>query len=568
MKTRTLFNCFVCILLLSTSLRAIDRDKEYFKSPDHWELTLGDQKDYFEAGLEKFCSAGNIAAQSLDYVCGTEHSLHKMFKDKYWFKGNISSNVSISLAKNERESFQVAVLPLKDKTLCGMTAALTPLVNDAGQRFPEDSAKIFNVEYVETTNACYPVAHKGWWPDPLVPMTAVDVPPAETRAFWIEIRSPADIPAGAYRGILTISGTNTEPFKINVNVEVWDFTLPKEQIVQTCTWLSSANCGKRYGKDRELEMHRVYAEYFLDHKINPLDLGNAHYKSNDYSAATKDLENGFEHGLSRFQIPRLKGEALKKYCDYLNEKGWLDKAMIYGYKDEPHPRDYPAFRRDSEAIRATVPDLKIFMAESPHPGLYGAVDIWWSSMPANDMEAIRNQLAGGQEVWWYRCGIPVRLEYYRPFYEYPSDVLLDRPSIDIRIFYLMIWKFKMTPATFFWCGMHWPKGFDKWPAESGLTSPGQWNGDGYVVYPGENGPLPSIRLECMTDGIEDFEYIHLLKNAIEKSKNMSAEDIEAAKKLLAIPPELIVFTYHYNKDPHALFAFRKQVAEMILKLSR
>jgi len=72
----------------------------------------------------------------------------------------------------------------------------------------------------------------------------------------------------------------------------------------------------------------------------------------------------------------------------------------------------------------------------------------------------------------------------------------------------------------------------------------------------------------MTDGIEDFEYLYLLKNAFEKAKNISAEDIEAAKQLLAVPPELIVFTYHYNKDPNALLAFRRQVAEMILKLSR
>jgi len=566
--TKTLLNCAGCILLLSTSLLAIDRENEYFKSPDHWEFSLGDQKDFFEARLEKFCSAGNIATQSLDYVCGIEHSLNKIFKDKYWFKGNVSSNISLSLARNERESFQVAVLPLKDKTLCGMTATLSPLINANGQKFPEESVKIFNVEYVETTNACYPVAHLGWWPDPLLPMHPVDVPAAETRAFWIEIRSPENIPAGNYQGALTIAGTNTEPFKINVNVEVWNFALPREQIVQTCTWLSSANCGKKYGKDRELEMYRVYADYFLDHKINPLELGKAYYKSNDYSVVTENLENGFKHGLARFEIPRLKGEELKKYCDYLKEKGWFDKAMIYGYKDEPHPRDYPAFHKDSEAIRAIAPDLKIFMAESPNPGLYGAVDIWWSSMPSDDMQAIRNQLAGGKEVWWYRCGIPVRLEYYRPFYEYPSDVLLDRPSIDIRILYLMIWKFQMTPATFFYCGMQWPKGFDKWPNEPWLTSSWLWNGDGYMVYPGKNGPLPSIRLECLMDGIEDFEYLNLLKGTLEKSKNISAEDIEAAKKLLAVPPELIVFTYHYNKDPNALFSFRRQVAEMIVKLSR
>lgn len=569
MTKQLIFSALFILALGTLSCSALDREQEYFKSPDDWELSRGDQKDYFEARLEKFCSAGNIVTQSLDYVCGTEHSLQKIFKDKYWFKGNIASNVSLAMARNERESFQVAVLPLKDKPLLGMTTAVSLLTNSFGQKFPEDSVKIFNVEYVETTtNACYPVSHTGWWPDPLVPMKAVDIPPAETRVFWIEIRSPADIPAGRYQSILTVSGTNVEPFKITLNIEVWNFTLPKEQIVQTCTWLSSANCGNKYGKDRELNMYQTYTEYFLDHKINPLDIGKTYVKSNDYSVVTENLAKGFQHGLTRFEIPRLKGGELKQFCDHLKKKGWFDKAMIYGFKDEPHPRDYAAFRKDSEIIRATVPDLKIFMAESPHPALFGAVDIWWSSMPSDNEEAIRNQLSAGKEVWWYRCGIPVRLEYYRPYYEYPSDILIDRSSIDIRILYLMTWKFKMTPATFFYAGMQWPAGAEKWPAEPWPTGSWLWHGDGYIVYPGDNGPLPSMRLECLTDGIEDYEYLHILKMALEKAKNASAEDIEAAKKLLSVPPELIVFTYHYNKDPNALLAFRRQIAEMIIKLSK
>lgn len=67
---------FLFILFFSASSGlALVREQEYFKTPDDWEFSLGDQKDYFEARLEKFYSAGNIATQSLDYVCGTEHSL-------------------------------------------------------------------------------------------------------------------------------------------------------------------------------------------------------------------------------------------------------------------------------------------------------------------------------------------------------------------------------------------------------------------------------------------------------------------------------------------------------------
>ncbi|MDD2706466.1 MAG: DUF6067 family protein [Verrucomicrobiae bacterium] len=545
-----------------------DREKEYFKAPDHWELTLGDQKDYIEARVDRYCQARKIKPDSLEYVCGTANSLTKIFKDKYWFKGEIGDEVVMDMARNERESVQVAVIPLKDKLLRGVTLTVGELKNGQGVKLPSGAIQVFNVEYVETTKACYPVAHVGWWPDPLLPAKAVDIPAAETRAFWLEARTGKDIPAGRYEGKITVAATGLSSVVLSLTINVWDITLPSEQVAQTCTWLNAGKCGVKHGKDREKEMYRVYAEYFLDHKINPLELGKQYCTTNDYSAVTENLKWGFEHGLARFEIPRLKGADLKKYCEHLRRQGWFDKAMIYGYKDEPHPRDYEAFRKDSEAIRQVEPKLKIFMAESPVAGLDGAVDVWWSSMPADQPEEIRRQLRAGREVWWYRCGIPVRLEYARPFYEYPSDVLLDRPAIDMRVFYLMMWKFRMTPATFFYCGMQWPSGFEKWPQQPWQTSVTLWNGDGYVVYPGENGPMPSIRLECMVDGIEDYEYLSLLRQAVDKASNAAAADVEAARKLLEVPVELVVSTHYYNKDPKVLLEFRRKVAGMIVKLSR
>lgn len=558
----------IIVFLMFSTIVSITYAHEYFKSPDYWELTRGDQKDYINARVDSYCEAGKVDKNSLDYVCGTAHSLHKIFKDKYWFKGEIKDTVTLQMARSERESFQIAVIPIKEKDLKGMTLTIGRLKHGNGKELPASAVNCFNIEYVETASASYPTPHIGWWPDPLLPIEAVDIPSAETRAFWIEVRTPSNLQSGFYTGTITIGGENTHETKLSLNIEVWDFALPEEQIVETYTWLNSGNCGKKYGKDRELEMYRTYSWYFLDHKINPLDIGKTFLKKDDYSTVTENLHLAFEHGLKRFQIPRLKGDDLHRYCNHLRKQGWFDRTMIYGYKDEPHPRDYEAFRKDSAEIRKVEPNLKIFMAESPIPELYGAVDVWLSSMPADNSTYIKNRLSAGNEVWWYRCGIPVRLEYHRPYYEYPSDVLIDRPSIDMRIFYLMLWKFGMTPATFFYNGMSWPKDFEKWPIAPWQTSAWPWNGDGYVVYPGETGPLPSIRLKCLVDGIEDYEYLHLLQKALKTKRRAKKQYVKRANELLAVPNDLIVFTYHYNKDPDALFNYRRQVAELIVKLQQ
>jgi len=393
-----------------------EREKEYFISPDYWELTLGDRKDYIESQIAQYCEKAKLNPADLKYVCGIAHSLEKVFKDKYWFKGIIGNNINIEMAVNEREAVQVAVIPLKNELLSNVSLVASKLVSEKNEVIPGNAIRIFNVSYLTTQKAAYPVPFVGPWPDPLVPLHPVDIPSQETRAFWIEVQTPDGTAAGLYSGTVTVCGQNIEPSIITLSVRVWPFSLPKKQVVETCTWISGVP--KAISEKSPDHAYRDYAEYFLDHKINPIDIGKAFYKKNngDLSEVADNLDWAFKHGLTRFQIPRLKGEELKKFCDMLREKGWLNHAMIYGYKDEPHPRDYAEFRKDSEQIRKIEPNLRIVVAESPNPGLYGSVDIWWSSMPSDNNDYVNNQLENGKEVWWYRCGIPARLEYSMQYY--------------------------------------------------------------------------------------------------------------------------------------------------------
>ena len=542
------------------------REKEYFKSPDHWELTLGDQKDYIESQVERYCKGKNIEAGKLEYVCGIANSLQKVFKNKYWFKGVVSDKVTMSMAANEREAVQVAVILLKEKDLKTVTLKLSELRDGKGNLIPLKAVNFYNVCYVKTANPpAYPVPCVGEWPDPLVPLRPVDIPHEECRSFWVEVRTPANTKPGIYKGTITVSGKNIAPSDIELSIKVWPFVLPQKQVVETCTWLNRA--GKR-GKNRETKIgeYKKFCEFFLDYKINPLGLGKFFFKKNDYSTVLDNLDWAAKKGLTRFQIPRLKGKSLKNFCDALREKNLFDNAMIYGFKDEPHPRDYEAFKKDSEEIRKIEPNLKIFMAETPHPGLYDAVDVWWASMVANGEKQIKEQLAANKEVWWYRCGIPVRLEYYLPHYYYPGSIVVDRPSLDMRIFYTMIWKFKMTPATFFYAG------FCASPAEFDLdkleweVSKWRWSGDGYVVYKLGNEVIPSIRLKCIADGIEDFEYLHILKKECENNAGKNKNLIKNAEDLLRIPEKLIVYPYYYNRNPRALLKFRKEIGELISEI--
>lgn len=75
-------------------------------------------------------------------------------------------------------------------------------------------------------------------------------------------------------------------------------------------------------------------------------------------------------------------------------------------------------------------------------------------------------------------------------------------------------------------------------------------GDGRLIYPPEacfdggkdpvlDGPVTSIRLEAQRDGIEDYEYLAMLKKLLaEKRGTLTPEQVAHYEKILEVPGEI------------------------------
>ena len=79
-------------------------------------------------------------------------------------------------------------------------------------------------------------------------------------------------------------------------------------------------------------------------------------------------------------------------------------------------------------------------------------------------------------------------------------------------------------------------------------------------------PVPSLRLEILRDGIEDYEYFVMLEKAVESASNKNKATISEAKKLLEIPQTIYTDEKTYSKNPQDMLEYRKKIAEAILKL--
>lgn len=100
------------------------------------------------------------------------------------------------------------------------------------------------------------------------------------------------------------------------------------------------------------------------------------------------------------------------------------------------------------------------------------------------------------------------------------------------------------------------------------------NGDGTLIYPGPDGALPTVRLKFLRDGLEDYEYLTLLKQAAEEVRvgKCSVADKTAwlaeAEALLAVDKAVCAGMSKYVKNGSDLLAFRSRIADLLEQVTR
>jgi hypothetical protein len=266
---------------------------------------------------------------------------------------------------------------------------------------------------------------------------------------------------------------------------------------------------------------------------------------------------------------------LTAITDHMAEKGWLGKAFAYWF-DEPQPSAYPDVIKGMNLLHRIDPRLKRLLTVEFKPELAGSVDIWTPLITNYGQDWAKARQALGEETWWYVCTAP-KAPYANNF--------IDHPGIEHRIRYWMAWQY-CVQGDLYWDTTYWtnidrfvPPAFqDPWndpQSYSGATS--TWgNGDGRLLYPPRDwkdgkerieGPTPSIRLELIRDGIEDYEYFWMLKDAADQleRKHKAPGLVSKARQLLVMPPSLFTSTSSFTDDPALLDAQRTAVAKTLEK---
>jgi hypothetical protein len=167
----------------------------------------------------------------------------------------------------------------------------------------------------------------------------------------------------------------------------------------------------------------------------------------------------------------------------------------------------------ARALHAAGVDNLVTM--SPVPELYddasgtgrSAVDIWVLLPVMYDAagQRIKEVLRRGGKVWSYNALVQ---DGYSPKWQ------IDFAPINYRIVPGFMSESLHLTGLLYWSVDSWTK--DPWRDVQTLRSNGkEYPGEGMLVYPGPpigvNGVVPSMRLKWLRDGVDDYDYLQLLK---------------------------------------------------------
>ncbi|MFA7231049.1 MAG: glycoside hydrolase domain-containing protein [Victivallaceae bacterium] len=457
----------------------------------------------------------------------------------------VPDKITVSLAQGEYEAVQPIVIAPTNKALSSVSVTIAALTLDGktSVKFPEKCISSSPVGYVKTVATSRIVDYTGWYPDPILSfLKQVDVKAGETQPFWIRFFAGKNITPGIYTGKIIVATQNAGSVEIPLEVKVRNFAIPKRGHLKVAT-----SVYKHKTLLHKNQLDGVYDFVMDKYRINPFNI----YSSNAYGEPQlpkiEEYQRLVPMGLNFIPLLYLKLprqamhegltpsqskakwsamspdeqkqypeewkkrfiDILKKRIPELKKAGLYDMAYCYGF-DEANTSEWPACAELCKEIKAQFPDIKIISTAGDSS--YGQRSVLGEALTGfipldaayNNKQADEAR-KNGKEVWWYSTQMTIDADTLSS-----TRNLLGKNSFDNNVDGFLVWTISR------WNKNKSPivKGpYTAWSPESYTGN----NGGGSYFCPGPDGSfLPTLRAEAIRDGLEDYEYLYLLKQLSSK----------------------------------------------------
>ncbi|MCX8064671.1 MAG: DUF4091 domain-containing protein [Candidatus Hydrogenedentes bacterium] len=476
---------------------------------------------------------------------------------------NAESFSGLVLARGERESFQVALRNNSDEMLHAQLTILRIKGSSNGILFPSESISTYEVKFHRVKIPSYYEGPTGYWPDSLYPTNRIKIPPKSTGAFWVTAHAPEDIPPGEYTCQMEITTNLSDPIELETKVKVLEFAIPKTPYLKTDFGFSweTAIRGARYLTGKDPDTNRIATAYLInaiEHRVTLREL--CQFPLPQTPEYEKELENLLPKiqklqkvGVNLFSVPSKiieQPDKLTKLHNFLLQHN-LTQYTFSQIWEYPKETDVDSILSLTSKWKEIAPNIPLMLTtRGIYPVLPEKVDIWCIHSPIIDTpynQILLEQIQKGKEVWWCVDHSPPR-----PY----ANFFIDFAGIEHRILFWQMWMLGIK-GMHYWC-VNYTK--ERNPTICPLDVI-PTNGDGYLIYPGEDGPVNSIRWEIIRDGIDDYDYLTIFSKLLKelKQKIPNSDIVKKADSIYdfkQIVPNLVNFT----RNSELLLKKREEVA--------
>jgi len=475
-----------------------------------------------------------------------------------------SATYLMKLAKNEIESCQIHLASQAGHE--GLTVSFTDFANGVGGVIETEMTMHHYVssESVEDPNV------KVQYPDAMLPLAKFDVKSKYSQGFLLKIKASADAEPGLYMSRVTVRDSFGKAIKVcNVYAEIWDMVLPEETSCVTAFGLNWYNIYATHNlpEGDDSVLYSIYYDYLLENRISAYHLPYDFFDPRFEDYMNNPRVTSFCVDGCQANFPRLTDDELRTiYEKYGDDENWQKKSYFY-MVDEPYNLDqcYEIINAAAKLYELCPGARQVspcysnpwYGDEDQTAVLEEAINLWCplTSFFAENMaynnrsvkkygtaeERFNNYVTErGDDFWWYVCVSP-RHPFANFFVNYQGEAS--------RALFWQQYDYGAT-GCLYWSVNYWDNNY--WRSADNRF----YSGDGLLLYPGirygVHGPIGSIRIEYIRDGIEDYEYL------------MMATELCGAEAVETVLRKVTTDITHYTDDAKVIEAAKAELAAMIM----
>lgn len=558
--------------------------------------------------LEKFCGRrqaerdrmeyliffGKLANQA-DFAVATLPTGKGYRKSPHAFREfETCDTIAMRTAKGEVESFQL--IPMAGDASAKIDIAFSGFSSKSTGKALENVASWGRILDVTASGTMLGNGEKdqqnyiGSWPDIIQdgnPGT-ITIPANETAPVFFRVSVPRTAVPGDYEGVITLANASGKK-NFTVKLHVYPFDLPERNSIPVAfsffknfyaDWFGGLTPEQNAAINRFLLSYRIPPCNIYAGTVNPSVEEQKEFNLNFATAGYFSAKEPFSEEKLNALVEKFR-QSLKPVEDAGLEK----QTYLYSFDEisclehQQQREEFAAANQIQQRLKQEFPWLQRIQTSPPQAELLCAFDIWCPTFdyfdPSN--QARYDFRKKGIKFWWYAADAPQK--------PYPN-FFLGFPLNDSRVIMTMTYMNKID-GILYWCiNREWATNLPGKAAFLEKTS--GWkpsiispfnkrektlNGMGNLMYPGPGGIiLPSLRLENLRDGIEDYELYKSLEQRIAKLEKLQSSQfaslVPKAKQTLAVPAAVAISVRSYDHDPRALMKHHDAVGDMIETIDR